>query len=240
MIEKILPDAVASAEAFEDPPRAVLYPGEAELISRAVDKRRREFRTVRHCARQALGQLGLPPVAVLRGQHGEPLWPPGVVGSMTHCTGYRAAAVARSCEIYALGIDAEPNAPLPAGVLDMIALVSERQQLSQLAATDRTTCWDRLLFCAKEAIYKAWFPLAYRWLGFEDAAVTITLDTTDPPQGTFVAHLLVPGATGTGHPLTQLDGHWLRSDELVITATTLLPPVLRRPGGEVATIPAQD
>jgi 4'-phosphopantetheinyl transferase EntD len=122
----------------------------------------------------------------------------------------------------------------------MIALVSERQQLSQLAATDRTTCWDRLLFCAKEAIYKAWFPLAYRWLGFEDAAVTITLDTTDPPQGTFVAHLLVPGATGTGHPLTQLDGHWLRSDELVITATTLLPPVLRRPGGEVATIPAQD
>ncbi|PZS40918.1 MAG: 4'-phosphopantetheinyl transferase, partial [Pseudonocardiales bacterium] len=94
MIEKILPDGVASVEAFRDPPDAVLYPGEAELITRAVDKRRREFRTVRHCARQALRQLGLPPAPVLRGERGEPKWPAGVVGSMTHCAGYRAAAVA--------------------------------------------------------------------------------------------------------------------------------------------------
>ncbi|MDQ3900309.1 MAG: 4'-phosphopantetheinyl transferase superfamily protein, partial [Actinomycetota bacterium] len=173
MIEKILPAAVASAEALEDPPDAVLYPGEAELISRAVDKRRREFRTVRQCARRALRQLGLPPVAVLRGERGEPLWPPDVVGSMTHCSGYRAAAVAHSRDVHALGIDAEPNEPLPAGVLDAIASAQEQGRLSQLAAADGTTRWDRVLFCAKESVYKAWFPLTRRWLGFEDAAVTI-------------------------------------------------------------------
>jgi 4'-phosphopantetheinyl transferase EntD len=224
LIEKILPDEVASAEAFEDLPGAVLYPGEAELISRAVDKRRREFRTVRHCARRALRQLGLPPVAILRGSHGEPQWPPGVVGSMTHCAGYRAAAVARSGDIYTVGIDAEPNQPLPAGVLDAIALAPEQHMLSRLAAADRATCWDRLLFCAKEAIYKAWFPVAHRWLGFEDVAVTIGPVPAHPGHGTFTARLLVPGIPAGDHLLTRLDGRWLRNDELVLTTLAVAAP----------------
>lgn len=221
MIEQILPGAVASVEAFDDPPDAVLYPGEAELISRAVDKRRREFRTVRHCARLALRRLGLPPAPVLRGERGEPQWPPGVVGSMTHCAGYRAAAVARSGDLCTLGIDAEPHQPLPAGVLDTIALDQERAHVSQLAAADPATCWDRVLFCAKETVYKAWFPLMHDWLGFEDAAVTIRLGTADPAEGTFSARLLVAGPTIAGERLTWLDGRWLRRDELVITTIVL-------------------
>ena len=229
MIDKILPVQVASAEAFDDPPDAVLYPGEAELISRAVDKRRREFRTARHCARRALVQLGLPPVAVLRGERGEPQWPPGVVGSMTHCSGYRAAAVARSRDVYTVGIDAEPNEPLPAGVLDAIALAQEQHRLSQMAAADGMTPWDRLLFCAKESVYKAWFPLTHRWLGFEDAAVTIELGTNEATQGTFAARLLVPGITDAGHPLTQLHGHWLCCDEFVITAIAVPATKASRP-----------
>jgi 4'-phosphopantetheinyl transferase EntD len=218
LIEKILPHGVASAEAFDDPPNAVLYPGEAELISRAVDKRRREFRTVRHCARQALHQLGLPAAPVLRGEHGEPRWPPGVVGSMTHCGGYRAAALAHNRELRSLGIDAEPHQPLPTGVLDAIALAQEQHNLSELTAADQTTCWDRILFCAKETVYKAWFPLTHSWLGFEDATVTIN---PGPAQGTFSARLLVPGPTITGVTLTRFNGRWLRNDDLVITTIAL-------------------
>lgn len=221
MIEKVLARGVASVEAFCDPPDAVLYPGEAELIARAVDKRRREFCTVRHCARQALRQLGLPPAPVLRGERGEPKWPAGVVGSMTHCAGYRAAAVAHSCDFSAVGIDAEPHEPLPAGVLGVIAVDEEHQHLSELAAADPATCWDRILFCAKETVYKTWFPLTRRWLGFEDAAVTINPSTTDSEQGCFSARLLVAGPTITGHPLTRFDGRWLRSEDLVITTVTL-------------------
>jgi 4'-phosphopantetheinyl transferase EntD len=221
LIEKILPGAVASAEAFDDPPDAVLYPGEAEVISRAVDKRRREFRTVRHCARQALRQLGLPPAPVLPGERGEPRWPSGVVGSMTHCGGYRAAALARSRDLRTLGIDAEPHQPLPAGVLDVIALDEEQDNLSGLATSDSVTCWDRILFCAKETVYKAWFPLTHSWLGFADAAVTINPGTTDPTEGTFTARLLVAAPTSTGETLTRLEGRWLRGDELVITTIAL-------------------
>ncbi len=221
MIEKILPDEVASAEAFDDPPDVVLYPDEEELISRAVDKRRREFRTVRHCARRALRQLGLPPVPVLRGERGEPQWPPGIVGSMTHCGGYRAAAVAHSCDLRTLGIDAEPHQPLPAGVLDAIALADEHRNLSALAAADNATCWDRILFCAKETVYKAWFPLTHSWLGFEDAAVTISPGTSDSAEGTFSAHLLVAAPTISSETPTHFKGRWLRNNELVITTIAL-------------------
>jgi 4'-phosphopantetheinyl transferase EntD len=221
LIEKILPAGVASAEAFDDPPDAVLYPEEVEVISRAVDKRRREFRTVRHCARGALRQLGLPPAAVLPGERGEPQWPAGVVGSMTHCGGYRAAALARSSRLRALGIDAEPHEPLPEGVLDAISLGEERDRLSQLAATAGAACWDRILFCAKETVYKAWFPLTHRWLGFEDAAVTINPGTTDSAEGTFSVRLLVAGPTIDGAELTRLDGRWLCADGLVLTTIAL-------------------
>jgi 4'-phosphopantetheinyl transferase EntD len=217
MIEKILPDAVACAEAFDDPPDAVLHPQEEAVISRAVEKRRREFRTVRHCARRALRDLGLPPAPVLSGEHREPLWPPGVVGSMTHCAGYRAAAVARSRDLLTVGIDAEPHQPLPPDVLDAIALTEEQVQIAELAAHNALH-WDRILFCAKETVYKAWFPLTQRWLGFSDAAITINPATVDSAEGAFSARLLTTGPMVAGQALTGFDGRWLISDSLVITA----------------------
>ena len=66
------------------------------------------------------------------------------------------------------------------------------------------TCWDRLLFSAKESVYKAWFPLTRRWLGFEEADITI-----DPADGTFTARLLVPAPVAGGSPLTGFTGRWL-------------------------------
>lgn len=221
LIEKILPHEVAGAEEFGDPPDAVLYPGEAELLTRAVDKRRREFRTVRHCARQALRRLGVPPAPVLRGERGEPHWPAGIVGSMTHCSGYRAAAVARGSDLHALGIDAEPNEPLPEGVLDVIALGEERDRLTALISADAATHWDRILFCAKESVYKAWFPLTRCWLGFEDAAVTINPGDAGTAAGTFTVRLLVSAPDPRADRLAHVTGRWVRGNGLVITAIAL-------------------
>ena len=86
----ILPTGVAAEELFEDPPGLEPHPREAHLIEKAVDKRKREFTSARHCARLALGRLGLDPAPILRGDMGSPVWPNGVVGSLTHCDGYRA------------------------------------------------------------------------------------------------------------------------------------------------------
>ena len=209
MIEEILPAAAASAETFTDPPHAALLPQEAAIVERASDKRRREFTAGRECARIALGKLGVAPAPILIGERGAPRWPQGIVGSITHCDGYRAAAVAYADDVAAIGLDAEPADPLPRGVLDVISLPAERARLAALAGEWPAVCWDRLLFSAKESVYKAWFPLTGRWLGFEDADVTIT------PAGTFTARLLAePQPSGAA----SFAGRWLASGGLILTA----------------------
>lgn len=217
MIELILPSAVASAEAFGDPPDLRLFPEEEALMDRAVDKRRREFATGRSCARTALTALGIDPAPIMAGEGRAPQWPAGIVGSITHCDGYRAAAVARACDVPTVGLDAEPHAVLPSGVLDAISLPGERERLRALAAAEPGICWDRLLFCAKEATYKAWFPLARRWLGFDEADVVI-----NPADRSFETRLLVPGPVVDGCPLTGFSGRWLARDGLILTGITTL------------------
>jgi 4'-phosphopantetheinyl transferase EntD len=219
MIEKILPAGAVGAEAFEDPPDLVLFPEEEALIMKVVDKRRREFAAARSCARSALAALGVAPAAVLPGERGAPKWPLGVVGSITHCAGYRAAVVACACNVLTMGLDAEPDDVLPSGVLEAVSLPGERARLRRLQAGIPRTCWDRLLFSAKEATYKAWFPLTQRWLGFEDADITINV--TD---GSFEARLLVPAPTVNGSPLVGFAGRWLACDGLILTAITVLAP----------------
>ncbi|MFD9941973.1 4'-phosphopantetheinyl transferase [Nonomuraea sp. NPDC059023] len=203
MIEDILPPEVEAFETFDDPPGTVLFPEEEALIGRAVEKRRREFATARYCVRRAMGKLGMAPVAVLRGPRGEPTWPPGIAGSITHCTGYRAAALTRKPAM--LGIDAEPDAPVGDDVIEAVSLPHERDMLRRLAATSPGPCWDRLLFSAKESVYKAWFPMTNRWLGFYDAEIDV-----DPFGGTFSAHIMAEGL--------RWQGRWLIRNGLIVTA----------------------
>ena len=215
MLERILPDGAPVATAREDRDGA-LYPEEAAVVARAVEKRRREFTTGRACAREALAQLGEPHQPIPPGPRGEPLWPAGVVGSITHCDGYRACAVARDADLLSIGVDAERNEPLPEGLLGDIALPDEQGMLQRLAHEDPAVCWDRLLFSAKETVYKAWYPLARRWLGFEDAIVAL-----DRVARTYSAHLLVPGPVVEGRELTGFRGRWVADGGLLLTAIAL-------------------
>ena len=208
---------LASAELYSDPPGLAPMAEEEPLIARSVAKRRNEFITVRHCARIALGELGFPPVPILKGDKGEPCWPDGVVGSLTHCAGFRGAVVGRGGVVRSVGVDAEPHDVLPHGVLDAISLPAERTEIGSLPAGVH---WDRILFCAKEATYKAWFPLTKRWLGFEDAHIIFDVDKSGF-AGSFESTILVDGATLSGPPLSSLAGRWSVQRELVLTAITL-------------------
>jgi 4'-phosphopantetheinyl transferase EntD len=219
VLADIVPPEVAADEAFGDPPDVVLFPEEEAVVARAVDKRRREFASARACARAGLARLGVPPVPILPGLRGAPQWPPGIVGSMTHCAGYRASAVARAGDMLTLGLDAEPDDSLPEGVLGAVASADERAALDALASAAPAPSWDRLLFSAKESVYKAWFPLTRRWLGFKEAAVTI-----NPADGTFDARLLVEGPVVDGRRLTGFTGRWLAGDGLILTAIAVPRP----------------
>lgn len=216
MITRLLPAAVSAQDSFGDVTGDdVLCPAERALIERAAPKRRREFTTVRWLARGALDRLGLPRAPVLPDRRGAPRWPDGVVGSMTHCDGYRAAAVARDRDILAIGIDAEPNQPLPDGLLGTVARPAERRWIARFAERHPGTAWDRLLFSAKESVFKAWYPRTRYELDFEHAQLTVD------PAGTFTVVLLPPaGAPDTGW-LTVGTGRWTARRDLVVTALVL-------------------
>jgi 4'-phosphopantetheinyl transferase EntD len=218
VIADLLPAEVAAEDIFGADPTAELLPEEYGLVAKAVDKRKLEVTNVRTAARRALARIGIPPVPLLRGAKGQPLWPAGVVGSMTHTAGYCAAAVADIGKIRSVGIDAEVHDTLPDGVLGAIALAEEKAQLDRLGDTGAIH-WDRLLFSAKESVYKAWFPLTGRWLGFEDARITI-----DPASSGFTVELLVDGETTEGPALRGFTGRYLVENGFVLTAITVPLP----------------
>jgi 4'-phosphopantetheinyl transferase EntD len=216
VIADVLPDAVVTECAYGDVPDAELLGPERDLVARAVESRRREVATVRHLARRALGGLGHPPVPIPVNRRGAPQWPDGVVGSMTHCAGYRGAAVAPADLSASLGVDAETNAPLPDGVLDTVTLPSERSRIARLAARYPDVCWDRLWFSAKESVFKAWYPLTGLELDFDEADISV-----DPADGRFSARLLVPGPDVGGTRVDVFAGRWSSGRGLLVTAVHL-------------------
>ncbi|MEU3771970.1 4'-phosphopantetheinyl transferase superfamily protein [Streptomyces sp. NPDC032472] len=221
LIADLLPPPVAAWESFQDHPEFVPHPAEAVSLRSSAPGRRREFTNGRYCAHRALQRLGTPAAPIPAGERGAPGWPPSVVGSITHCRGYTAAAVARRGEILALGIDAEPHLPLDADVLEFVAGPEERALVAELLARRPEVRWDRLLFSAKESVYKAWFPATGLFLGFLQARVRF-----DPSAGTF--HADVPAAVragarppgGTRLP-TRLTGRWQVSDGVLVTAVAV-------------------
>jgi 4'-phosphopantetheinyl transferase EntD len=229
LLEGLLPEDVAVAELFDAVEGVELFPQEAAAVAGAVEKRRREFGSVRLCARQVLARLGVAPRPLAPGGSGPawarraPRWPEGIVGSMTHCVGYHAAAVARGASVAALGVDGEPNEPVPEGVRELITLPEERSVLERLGAAHPDVHWDRLLFSAKESVYKTWFPLTGRWLDFGECAIT-----PDPERGTFTADLKVPGPVVGGVRLDRFHGRWRVRHGLVVTAVVIPAPTSER------------
>lgn len=219
LISGLLPAHVIVVETFSDPPTIEMYPDEFEFVARAIEIRRREFATVRNCARLALTQLGVSPGPILPGANGAPQWPVGIVGSMTHCEGFRAAAIARRETVVSLGIDAELHAPLPANTLNRVALPRERSALVRLSESHPDVAWDRLLFSAKESVFKAWFPLAGRWLNFSDCEISF-----ESVFGNFTASLIIPGPLVNGERINEFQGRWkvLHANGVSHVATAVL------------------
>ncbi|MEJ1193554.1 4'-phosphopantetheinyl transferase superfamily protein [Pseudarthrobacter sp. CCNWLW207] len=147
------------------------WPGEADLVGPVWARNRFQAVLARECARLGPARLGHEPVPLPRLPQGGPAWPAGIVGSLTHCAGYRAAIVGRTSAGRSAGIDAEPRRPLPPGVMELISSAGEQGLVGRLRVAAPHIHWDTLLFCAKEAVYKAWFPLARTWVPMTQAAV---------------------------------------------------------------------
>lgn len=193
-----------------------VWPEEAASVACAVPRRQAEFATTRECARQALERLGYLRCAIPVGAHREPIWPPGAVGSLTHGAGLFAAAVAPESAWRSVGIDVEHNSALPTGTPTVVADAAERSALALLAASEPLIAWDRLLFSAKEAIFKAWFPITGTWLDFTECTVRI-----DAPGAMFRGVLHPEGDTDQEFGITAIEGHWGLMGSRLLTAVVV-------------------
>jgi 4'-phosphopantetheinyl transferase EntD len=208
MLKDILPPEVKVIEQFNDDPKATLFV-EERIVGKASNVRRQEFTQGRHCAHQAIIALGFPASPIGRGAVGEPIWPVEIIGSITHCRAYRAAAVAKRDDFYSIGIDAEIHENLPAEIL---AEITQREELAFItASSDVKTSWGCVLFSAKESVYKALFPLTNKWLGFDEVTVTFDRDHSQ-----FSARIS-PAVEVNGHPLESLSGRYKIANGLVVT-----------------------
>lgn len=172
-LRKTLPDSAGLAVC--DPRRlrmdvGGLWPEETPAIANATAKRSREFTAGRVMARQAMAAIGLPQAAIPMGANRAPVWPEGVVGSISHCDSLCVAVVARTRDIRAIGIDVEDHTPLEQDLWDEICNPEEIAWLETQPHQLRGHLVKQI-FSAKEAVYKAIFPRVRQVLAF--SAVTV-------------------------------------------------------------------
>ena len=200
LIERIVPPVVRVVEGEQPPQDVSLFPEESAIIRNAVEKRRRDFRAGRACARLALAALGVHDVAIPSGPRREPLWPPGIVGSITHCPGYVAAAVAFREHLPALGIDAEEWGAAGSDIESLICTAAELDRYHD----SEYPCWRSLVFSAKESLFKALYPLRHFELEFSDVEVTLELPGKREGGEQATSPLMMPPGRFSVSPVREL------------------------------------
>lgn len=151
-------------------------PEEEACIERANGLRQQEFRAGRSCARKSMRKLGLPELPILANERRGPIWPSGVVGSISHTRAYCVAAVALDQEFRSLGLDIEEHNRLKSNLWRFVLTSTETQWIESLQPEDRIQMAG-LIFSAKEAFYKYQYPLTGVWLGFQDVELSVFLDS---------------------------------------------------------------
>lgn len=212
MIETLFPPGVVVVRATEEMADVTLLPEERADTGRMSPERLREFALGRACARRALERLGLGG-PVRRGPDRAPVWPEGVVGTITHTDALCAAAVARHSTARALGLDAEQDTPLSARAAARICTEAERAHLGSLPAAPACG-WPKVVFSAKESFYKAWYTIAATGLGFRDVELRF-----DPEGMRFEAVLLRDDKPGP----RRAEGRFALEPPHVLTAVVVPP-----------------
>jgi len=218
MLERLFPAGVVVVEATTAMWEAPLHPDEARYVEDAVGARRRDFAAGRASAREALARLGSAQASLGRGPDRAPRWPAGIVGSISHCPGFCAAAAARTTDAAGLGLDIEQPGRVGEALLRRIATPAERDWIAAQARGDEAAAEGlrTVLFSAKEAIYKCVAPALGLRLTWAQAELEV-----DVESGTFVAALEHPAAGG--ELPARLDGRFeCRKDRVAVGVA--LPP----------------
>jgi 4'-phosphopantetheinyl transferase EntD len=198
-----------------------LLAGEADAARSMVPRRRREFAAGRACARKALASLGLPAVALPVAPDRSATWPPGVCGSITHAGAWAAAAAARQELLAGIGIDLEDCAPLEA---DLVARLCRPEELVNAPPGLPAGIWPRMVFSAKESVYKCVRARVGRFIDFDEVGVGATADRTSGSGDPTGRLSFAPAGPATDLAIVgRLAGRYAVAGGLIVTAAWLAP-----------------
>lgn len=211
LFHRLLSDDVETEEVDPHSVGGGLLPAEREAIEGAAQTRVEQFTAGRVCSRIALGRLGVAATTpIVRGEDRAPIWPHGFIGSITHTDTWCAAAVARTEGLRSLGIDLEPATPLKEALWRRVCTPAERERLRTLP---NSGLMGKILFSAKESVYKCQYPITTQFLGFH----AVELDEVG--DGSFRA--VFRQEAGEFKPGDVMSGRYLVEDGLVASACEL-------------------
>jgi 4'-phosphopantetheinyl transferase EntD len=204
-IARVLPPGAVFSLGRVVEPAPPLRPAEIVAAERMAPPRLREFAAGRHRAREALALLGVAPVDLPVGRDRSPGWPAGTVGSISHAAGLVLAVAARTDRLAAIGADLEPADPLESG---LVRRICRPEELAVIAGRTEPGRHARLVFSAKESVYKCIAPLAGVFLEFEDVEIVWRNDHRFAARGhgrgaTVLANAAVRGA------FVESGGFWI-------------------------------
>ena len=210
-LQGLFPSGIVAAELRGCASAAALTPEEFACVARASAGRVSEFAAGRLCARRALREFGIDGRPLLAGADRQPLWPAGIVGSISHTAGYCVAAVADARAFGAIGIDVEAVGDVIVEIWPTVFLPCERHRLAALSAPERAI-ESTLIFSAKEAFYKAQFALVAERLDFHDVRIDVAEPRIEENRFLIVPQRPIALAARTAPPFTgryRRDGEYL-------------------------------
>ncbi len=217
MLRSLFPAGAVTVEMRAVGDAAALLPAEAACVGRAVPTRVQEFAAGRCCARRALAEFGIVDFALRAADDRQPIWPPSMVGSITHTTGLCAAVVAPKERIAAIGIDCEGVGKVSSDIWPTICVPDEAAWIHALPGPEQPAA-VAFLVSAKEAFYKCQYPLTGEWLDFHD--LCIRPENWSSAPGRFTVHPIRHLAI-VSHGFGNLVGGYLFHEDFVAAGIAL-------------------
>lgn len=201
---KALPQDISAFFSRSVPSDFELTAEEVESSRRYAAKRLSSFVAGRFAASEALRQLGQPRASIPTGASREPVWPPSVVGSITHTNEIAGAVVARRSRYIGLGLDLEHLQPLA----DIASHICTAKEL-RVASTDIAPAhYLSILFSAKESVYKCLWPVVRQFIPFQSVGLELDFHAF---------RFKVAWHADVSELATLIEGHWVISNHLVAT-----------------------
>lgn len=186
-------------------------PAEQAYLRNCAPRRRQEFIGCRYFARILLESLGSESTAIARGERGEPIWPTDFVGSISHTGSACFIAVGPAARFESVGVDIDTNVDLDPGIVEQICTRKEIQGLESAIGLTVPVSLSKLLFCAKESIFKCMYPVTGEYWEFNWVEVSI-----DPVDCSFVASLAPGQSPKRGARLDHLIGRFYHDADHIL------------------------